>query len=428
MASPAKRRRAEDDAAPSALESLPSHVFATILQRAGARGAAALASASATLRAAASAEAHWRRFCAEDIGIDAPVDPDGRLLPFFKEAYKSWSQSFRMYPLPLVKRVKSFWNSLKSWLSEYYPDALETLAEGLPDFDIRSAELKLGCLLPLPTKLLYRFCNGQIWNEHLASCGIMGGYEFNFGMVNVHLLSLNDAVKTAKMLSREHHGVLNIYRYIVVAKSSSQEKMFVLDCLSGQLYVGTENLKSLGETMPCVPYSLISLHMDAQNHMPQDGLLLWLEEHLRRLQGGLINLRCYNHLNLSNSRHISLFPEMPPSCSSVLRMVCASAVFVMEKSTTGEDPCKYVYNYCIHLSIPEACIVEGVHYSSCQISSYDLMITSGDDVVHDGQEYQGRFVNLEKGGHMVKYGRYKLPSMEPASVEGTITLVSIAKN
>ncbi|XP_039822691.1 F-box protein SKIP16-like [Panicum virgatum] len=366
MQSPAKRRPRLGHATPSALENLPPVALARVIARAGPRGAASLACASKTLRAAASSEERWRRFCADDIGIDAPVDPEGRVLPSFKATYVSWLRSFRMYPLPLVKRVKMFWTMLKSWLSEFFPGALETFAEGLSDTDIRIAEYELGFQLPMPTKLLYRFCNGQLWRNDLQSCGIIGGYEFYYHeMINVHLLPLKHAVERAKS------------NYIVVADTSFEEKTFLLDCLSGQLYVVTKNFKSNGEMMPCVPNSLIRLHTD-NNHMPQDGLLLWLEEHLRKLQSGLIKVQISNFRR--DARHISLYPETPPTCSIAVThgiKVRASAVFVPEDSSVYGDPCKYVYYYFIRVSLPDACNVDGKCYSSCQFQSCSLTIRTG---------------------------------------------------
>jgi F-box protein 3 len=56
----------------------------TIISKAGARPAAALACASTHLRAAVDDDALWRSFCAQDLGLDAPLDPDGHPLPSFK--------------------------------------------------------------------------------------------------------------------------------------------------------------------------------------------------------------------------------------------------------------------------------------------------------------------------------------------------------
>ena len=226
-----------------------------------------------------------------------------------------------------------FWTLLKSWLSEFFPDALETLAEGLSDTEIRIAEYDLGFQLPIPTKLLYRFCNGQLWRNDLESCGIIGGHEFYHDMVNVHLLPLKQAVEGAKLLCSDN-GAIRRSNYIVVADTSFEEKTFLLDCLSGQLYVVTKIFKSNGEMMPCVPNSLIRLHTD-NNDMPQDGLLLWLEEHLRKLQSGLVKVQISNFRR--DARHISLYPETPPTCSTAVThgiKVMSSSVSMLPLNVT----------------------------------------------------------------------------------------------
>nr|CAB3489699.1 unnamed protein product [Digitaria exilis] len=66
------------------LENMEGLVLDTVISKAGARPAAALACASTRLRAAVADESLWRRFCAEDLGLDAPIDPDGRPLPSFQ--------------------------------------------------------------------------------------------------------------------------------------------------------------------------------------------------------------------------------------------------------------------------------------------------------------------------------------------------------
>ena len=52
-----------------------------------------------------------------------------------------------------------------------------------------------------------------------------------------------------------------------------------------------------------------NFHGDGQ----QDAMLLWLEEHARRLENGIIKLREGKKI-----RSISLFPEEPPSCSTAI--------------------------------------------------------------------------------------------------------------
>ncbi|KAF5789681.1 hypothetical protein HanXRQr2_Chr09g0374171 [Helianthus annuus] len=92
--------------------------------------------------------------------------------------------------------------------------------------------------------------------------------------------------------------------------------MFFLDCEVGQLYVGTKNLITRREMMSCVPNELITMVHDSRGGSQQDAMLLWLEEHVRRLQNGIIKLR-----EEGNLRSISLFPEEPPLCSMATNAV-----------------------------------------------------------------------------------------------------------
>lgn len=234
----------------------------------------------------------------------------------FQVAYKVWLESFGMYPLPLVKRVKEFWSSMKSWLSENFPEAYRTLCKGVSEAQLKSAEDDLGFKLPMPTKLLYRFCNAQLpfsedqeANKRLSTHGLIGGYVFYDHWVNVHLSPLEQIVEETKDFYREFPDAFPGPNFIVVATSWFHPKTFLLDCSNGQLFVGTSNLPS-GGMLPCVPKALIK---PTDNDLPQDGLLLWLEEHLRRLQSGMIKTR-----RLLMSRYISLYPEAPPLCSSAV--------------------------------------------------------------------------------------------------------------
>ncbi|VAI02672.1 unnamed protein product [Triticum turgidum subsp. durum] len=306
-----------------------------------------------------------------------------------------------MYPLPLVKRVKLFWSSLKGWISENFPEALRTLSKGASEAQIRSAEDDLGFKLPMPTKLLYRFCNGQLpfsrnhfEDVRMAPLGIIGGYVFYDHSVNVHLSSLEQMVEETKEfnLDLEEQGLPIGPNLALVASSWYHPKTFILNCSSGDLYVGTANL-SAGEMMPCVPKSLIK---PTDSDMPQDGLLLWLEEHLRRLQNGMIKIR-----PLKTSRYICLYPEASPLCSSAVTngvKVRASAVFAPEHPYGGH-PGTYLYSYSIRLSVPEACMLGGVYFSSCQLHSRHWIIRCKDTVVSDvnGEGVIGKVCWNQKG-------------------------------
>jgi F-box protein 3 len=205
---------------------------------------------------------------------------------------------------------------MKTWLSENFPEAYKTLCKGVSEAQLKSAEDDLGFKLPMPTKLLYRFCNAQLpfsedhdANKSISTHGLIGGYAFYDHWVNVHLSPLEQIVEETKDFYREFPDVFNGRNFIVVATSWFRPKTFLLDCSNGELYVGTYNLP-IGGMLPCVPKALIK---PAENDLAQDGLLLWLEEHLRRLQNGMIKTRM-----LMTSRYISLYPEAPPSCSSAV--------------------------------------------------------------------------------------------------------------
>ncbi|XP_062182642.1 F-box protein SKIP16-like [Phragmites australis] len=413
-------------AATAGLESLEGLVLDTVISKAGARPAAALACASTRLRAAVAEDSLWRRFCAEDLGLDAPLDPEDRPLPSFKDAYKVWLESFGMYPLPLVKRVKKFWSSLKTWLSVNFPEAFKTLCKGVSESQLKLAEDDLGFKLPMPMKLLYRFCNAQLpfsenhdVNEHISTYGIIGGYAFYDHWVNVHLSPLEQIVEETKLLYREYNEVFSGRKLIVVATSWFHPKTFLLNCSNGELHVGTSNLP-LGEMFPCVPKSLIR---PTDNDMPQDGLLLWLEEHLRRLQHGMIKTRM-----LMTSRYISLYPEAPPSCTSAMTngvKVRASAVFVPEHPGSGEPRGRYMYSYSIRLSVPEACMLGGVYYSSCQLYSRHWIIGSRDGVVSDvhGEGVIGEYPVLSPGQEEFVYESCTPLPKGPGYVEGSFSFV-----
>ncbi|KAM0908346.1 hypothetical protein ACQ4PT_015533 [Festuca glaucescens] len=416
-----------EPAGAAGLESMEGLALDTIISKAGARPAAALACASTHLRAAVADDALWRRFCAQDLGLDAPLDPEGHPLPSFKDAYEVWLESFGMYPLPLVKRVKLFWSSLKSWLSENFPESLGTLSKGSSEAQIRSAEDDLGIKLPMPTKLLYRFCNGQLpfsnnhfENVRMAPLGIIGGYVFYDHNVNVHLSSLEQMVEETKDFYADLNepGLSNGLNLVLVASSWYHAKSFLLNCSNGELYVGTANLPA-GEMMPCVPKSLIK---PTNSDMPQDGLLLWLEEHLRRLQNGMIKIR-----PLRKSSYICLYPEAPPMCTSATTngvKVRASAVFAPEHPQ-GMGHAGILYSYSIRLSVTEACMLGGVYYPSCQLHSRHWIIRCGDRVVSDvhGEGVIGKYPLLLPGQEEFVYESCTPLNGSTGSVEGSFTFV-----
>ena len=99
----------------------------------------------------------------------------------------------------------------------------------------------------------------------------------------------------------------------MAASYTESEKFFFLNCTTGQLHVSTVNLATEGEMIPCVPNALISSVHDSNGDQQQDAMLLWLEEHARHLENGMIKLR-----EEGGTRSISLFPEEPPFCSTAI--------------------------------------------------------------------------------------------------------------
>ncbi|XP_064948238.1 F-box protein SKIP16-like [Musa acuminata AAA Group] len=411
------------------LEGLGVPVLETILSKVAFSDAAAAACVSTTLRSVASDDALWRHFCARDLAVcDHPLDPDGNPCHSFKEAYRRWFESFGMYPFPLVRRAKECWSSIKSWMAVNLPEVNDTLRKGASEAEIKSAEKILGVQLPIPTKVLYRLCDGQqtltpdlVENRLLAPLGVIGGYEFYDYIVNVHLLPLRLVVTETKRIARQL-GFLTRSKSIVVAASYYMEKFFFLNCTSGQLYVGTRNLREDGEMMPCVPQSLIRPAVDIGHDMPQDALLLWLEEHCRRLQSGMIKTR-----ELKDCRSICIFPETPPYCSVAVTngvQVRSSAIFVPEASEgNGGD---YYYSYSIRISLlPEGCLLDGTYYSSCQLCSRHWIIRSRDIIVSDvgGEAVIGKFPLLIPGKEEFVYQSCTPLPGAPGSIEGSFTFV-----
>lgn len=225
-----------------------------------------------------------------------------------------------MYPWALVKRTKRCWDKLEDWLSANFPEAKATLRRGASEADLAEVEEVLKVKLPLPTRILYRFHDGQeIADDDSTttslggSRGLIGGYFFYGHLVNVYLLPLNQVVRVTSHIVRRLGLPTGSQHIVVAASCASGEKLFFLNCGNGQLYVGTRNLATDEETMPCVPSGLLKSVHDLNSDHGQDAMLLWLEEHGRRLQSGIIKVR-----EERNFRGISQFPEEPPLCTAAI--------------------------------------------------------------------------------------------------------------
>ncbi|KAA0067654.1 hypothetical protein IC582_012987 [Cucumis melo] len=400
-----------------------------VFAKLGPKDSAIAACVSRQFRSSASEDSLWKKFCNQDLNLTDPVDHLGNPIPSFKETYQVWRRAFGMYPWPLLKRVKRCWDRLKNWLSTNFPEALETLRNGASEADIEEFENVLKVKLPLPTRILYRFHDGQeLKGGYVDSIrgfplGLIGGYTFYGQTVNVYLLPLRQVVSETKSIIQDV-DFSRKSKFIVVASSSTfTEKVFFLNCASGQLFVGTAKLRDDGEMIPCVPGALIKSVHECNTEHQQDAMLLWLEEHVRRLENGIIKLR-----EIKNIRSISLFPEEPPLCSTAITdgvCVRASAVFLPELTDILDSSGNHQFAYSIRMSLQdEGCIINGMTFNSCQLHLRHWKVRANDHVVSvvNGEAVIGKFPLLKPGEEFVYESCSSLYS-SVGSLEGSFTFV-----
>ncbi|XP_044498604.1 F-box protein SKIP16-like [Mangifera indica] len=410
------------------LESVGDLPLKEILSKLGPKHTAIVACFNRGLRNIASEDSLWRKFCNDELGLHSPVNLYGNSLPSFKETYQAWRESFNRYPWPLVIRVKRCCDRLKNWLTINLPEAKATLRKGASEADIQKLEEILKVKLPLPTRILYRLCDGQECSAYDSDCpvglGLIGGYCFNDRSVNVCLFPLRQIIKGTMEIARHGLSFNSRSKYIVVAGSLIPGyKFFFLNCTDGQLYVGTSNFLPDGEMLPCVPNNLINLQ-NASSDQQQDAMLLWLEEHARRLENGIIKIR-----KEGNIRSINLFPEKPPLCSTAITngvRVRASSVFIPEAANLQDHSEKYLFAYSIRMSLmPEGCITGGMNISSCQLHRRHWVICANDVVVSDinGEGVIGMSPLLRPGEEEFVYESCTPLPTSSGSVRGSFTFV-----
>lgn len=405
------------------MEDLQEPILQLILLRTDAKRTAKLGCVSQRWHSVASDDHVWSRFCAQDFNVSSRIDPSGSSCSSYKETYEKWHEAFCMYPLSIVRRAKHCWDSIRNWTSIHFPEVTNTLALGASEDEIRRTEDKLGWQLPISTRILYRFCNGQVvphgsssQTKQLSVLGLLGGYHFYDHIVNVRLLPLKEILKLTKYCAsciRLPRGS----KHTVVAASFNMNKFFFLDCSDGQLYVGTKNLAESGEMMPCVSSTLVDV---AQ----QDAMLLWLEEYGRQLEAGLLSVRKDGDI-----WSIALFPEKPPPCSEAVTngvQVRASAVFVPEASDLQDSSEKYYFCYSIRMCLlRQEKISEGKLLSSCQLARRHWIIRANDTIIDDvhGEAVIGKYPYLKEGGDVFVYQSCSPLPVSSGSVEGDFTFV-----
>ncbi|KAG5375635.1 hypothetical protein IGI04_040231 [Brassica rapa subsp. trilocularis] len=367
------------------LEDAEDLVLHMILSKVGPENTARVACVSKRLQVSASEESLWSIFCSLDLNISTPLHDyiPMEILSFLQEA---------------------------------------TLRKGVTEDDLEELETALNVQLPLTTRLLYRFVDGQELSSSSSSAGVdegplglIGGYSAYWHKVNVYLLPLKEVVRqTIDIMAGDHNTISKNIVVVAVSAAPSSKKMFFLDCTNGQLY--TENTSS-HQMLPCVPESLVCINGDQQ----QDAMLLWLEEHGRRLQTGATKVR-----EQDNIKSISLFPEIPPLCSIFVTngvQVRASSVFMPEVSNHLDNPPVYSYACSIRMSLMPN--FNRRHRSSWQMYSRHWVVRADDAVIGD---VDGEVVLLKNPLLQAKEEEfvYRCISQFPTSnlsVEGSFTFV-----
>ncbi|CAJ2679091.1 unnamed protein product [Trifolium pratense] len=415
------------------LESVGDLAIHMILENLKPEDIASISCVSNRFRSVTSDDSLWSKICFHELSLTQPIDHRGNPLPSFKEAYRTWREDFVMYPWSLVKRVKRCWDNIETWLVNNFPEAKETLCEGASEAEIQELEDVLNVKLPLPTRILYRLHNGQeiekldvdtSTDAFGTSLGIIGGYSFYDHLVNVYLLPISHIIEETQQITN-NLGFLRRSKYVLVAASSTySEKLFFLNCTNGQLYVGTKELITNRDMMPCVPRNLISLDRELDGEKIQDAMLLWLEEHGRRLQRGFIKL-----IEEGKAKSINLFPEEPPLCSTAVTngvQVRASALVIPELTDLQEGREKYLFSYSIRLSLqPQGCMINGISHRSCQLYWRHWLIHANDVVVSDvdGEAVIGMYPLLRPGDKEFAYQSCAALPTSSGSVEGSFTFV-----
>ncbi|KAI6695968.1 hypothetical protein NL676_023678 [Syzygium grande] len=377
------------------LESVGDLALHVILAKLGPEDVGRVACVNRKLRLSAAEDTLWTRFCSLELDLSAPLDPHGDPLPSFKAAYQKWRGSFLHVSLAPCQASKDMLGRAAGMAVDEFPRGCGHSQKG----DFTSSTLG-------------------------GSLGIIGGYSFYNHLVNVHLLPLKLVILETNHIIR-HLGFSSRSNYIVVAAScTSGEKLFFLNCIDGQLRVGTRNLPIDGEMMPCVPNALISSAHDRNADLQQDAMLLWLEEHGRRLQSGMIKLR-----EGGGIRSICQFPEEPPLCSTAITngvRIRSSAVFVPEFADLQNESEKHFFSYSIRMSlIPEGCMANGLPYDYCQLNWRHWIIRANDAVVSDvnGEAVIGMFPLLHSGGKEFVYESCTTLGSPRGSIEGAFTFV-----
>lgn len=413
-------------------QALPESVLHSIFQKCEFHDVARSACVNRQWHSVTSHDSLWKELCIKQFDLSVPFDHHGHPCSSYQEAYKKWYLSFYKYPSALVVRAKKCWEFLRSWTSTNFPEVAESLKPGASEEDLDDVERALGWSLPLPARLLYRFCGGQNTFQNSADddeddsvykhyAGLLGGYLFYHHTVSVHLLSLERVLQLTQHFIPRWGLPGTSRKRIIIAASYLSHKFFLLDCNDGSVHVGTKKLVVYGEMMNCVPPSSEAATM-------QDAMLCWLEEYCTQLKTGMFCARKTDGLC-----SISLFPEEEPLCTEAVTcgvQVRCSAVFVPELSKLQDDDddddrC-FFFSYLVRMCLLPSGIGSYHHsFNSCQLSKRHWFIRENEIPllpVH-GHGVIGLYPLLQSGGETFSYASCSPLNTTKGSIEGGFTFV-----
>lgn len=248
-----------------------------------------LSTCNKRLHSLASQESSWEKLCNIDWGLfDTLLNPPGdfnETCDTYKKLYIRWRRVFKEYQVSDVKFVRLWWRSIEKLLASCAPPIFSTLGNQMPQEQIREAESnRTRTPLPYPKclKLLYSFHNGQsvpIRSKHyLYFSGLFGGYYYYQDFTCMMFLPLHKVTVINDPVSQEP--------CYVFSECSVQGPMRRLCCSeSGNVYI-TSGCRLLRPCHP-LPDTIKKDHKHMEKKTIMNGLFIWLEEYLNRLQDGI---------------------------------------------------------------------------------------------------------------------------------------------
>lgn len=314
----------------------------------------------------------WKPAVDRDFGICGsemprlPAETEAR--GSWRECWLAWQTSFARYDKEMVRRFHLWWRNLEAFLAANLPSSLARFEPPVNDEVLDTASTYLGCDLPPVVRLLYRFQGGQkdppLDSAQALTNGVPGGYYFYDRFTFMYLCTLSRGVQETRALMDTmtqdlFHGPT---RFVVSVNSLGRKRVHAVDFLTGNVSVLASQMSTF-----------ISSHVQSSRG---DGLLIWLEEHLRRLQTGTFRVEDVpTEERVGNAqprapKMISLFLRRPALLRESGRWydgqlterisddgisVAASVVFCPEMCSLHEtDGRNYFFAYSIQFQLSES--------------------------------------------------------------------------